>query len=211
MKKTRLACIMLGVLILVGVMMSGVAMAQMSKESIKCETLWWYDNEHYYCQQKEFSEMYMYEGLHVFKTKAECEEALRNSIPDYENFPIKYYDSFDKDKDGNPELVIRQYIREIQKEELEAQQKPIKTFYDSVATLGRPSFGGEEILAWIPSGKLYFSTDEVTDVLKAEGMDCNYKHIRYAIKENGQWRLVDEQIYIAKAAEILKSVNSTKT
>lgn len=43
---------------------------------IDCNNLWWYDNEHRYCQQKEFCGMYMYFGLYTFETKEECETAL---------------------------------------------------------------------------------------------------------------------------------------
>ncbi len=42
----------------------------------KCQTLWWYDNEHRFCQQKRFCGQYMYPGLHTFKTKEECEASL---------------------------------------------------------------------------------------------------------------------------------------
>jgi hypothetical protein len=41
-----------------------------------CETLWWYDNDHQYCQQKKFCGAYIYLGLHTFKTEAECKTAL---------------------------------------------------------------------------------------------------------------------------------------
>ena len=41
-----------------------------------CKNLWWFDNEHKYCQQKEFCGVYMYLGLRTFGTKEECESAL---------------------------------------------------------------------------------------------------------------------------------------
>ena len=41
-----------------------------------CQMLWWYDNEHRYCQQKQFCGAYMYLGLYTFKTKEECEASL---------------------------------------------------------------------------------------------------------------------------------------
>lgn len=40
---------------------------------LECQTLWWYDNDHQYCQQDEFCELDMYEGFHVFGTKEKCE------------------------------------------------------------------------------------------------------------------------------------------
>jgi len=43
---------------------------------ITCQTLWWYDNDHRYCQQKQFCGAYMYLGLYTFKTKEECEASL---------------------------------------------------------------------------------------------------------------------------------------
>ena len=41
-----------------------------------CKWLWWYDNDHRYCQYDEFCGMYMYQGLYTFETKAECEDSL---------------------------------------------------------------------------------------------------------------------------------------
>ena len=41
-----------------------------------CEWLWWYDDDHQYCQYDEFCGMYMYKGLYVFETKEECEKSL---------------------------------------------------------------------------------------------------------------------------------------
>ena len=41
-----------------------------------CKTLWWYDNNTQYCQQKQFCGAYMYLGLRTFTTKAECEADL---------------------------------------------------------------------------------------------------------------------------------------
>lgn len=41
-------------------------------KNAKCTKLWWYDNDHGYCQQKEFCGMYMYKGLYTFKVKEEC-------------------------------------------------------------------------------------------------------------------------------------------
>ena len=42
----------------------------------ECQTLWWYDNSHRVCSQKEFCGAYMYQGLRTFKTKADCEKGL---------------------------------------------------------------------------------------------------------------------------------------
>jgi len=43
----------------------------------ECKNLWWFDNEHKYCQQKEFCGLYMYLGLRTFETKEECEADLQ--------------------------------------------------------------------------------------------------------------------------------------
>jgi len=41
-----------------------------------CQMIWWNDNDHKYCQQKEFCGTYMYLGLHTFVTKEQCEADL---------------------------------------------------------------------------------------------------------------------------------------
>ena len=50
-----------------------------SKEKIiaGCELLWWFDDLSLNCQQKQFCGSFMYKGLRTFKTKEECEKALR--------------------------------------------------------------------------------------------------------------------------------------
>lgn len=45
----------------------------------KCQTLWWFDNQHSYCQQKSFCGAYMYYGLRTFATEAECRANLPNA------------------------------------------------------------------------------------------------------------------------------------
>lgn len=42
-----------------------------------CNNLWWFDNEHNYCQQKSFCGAFMYLGLRTFETKEKCEAALQ--------------------------------------------------------------------------------------------------------------------------------------
>ncbi len=42
-----------------------------------CKELWWYDNDHRFCQKKKFCGLYMYLGLRTFPTKAECEASLQ--------------------------------------------------------------------------------------------------------------------------------------
>lgn len=42
----------------------------------RCETLWWFDNDHLTCSQKQFCGNYMYQGLRTFQTEAECKTAL---------------------------------------------------------------------------------------------------------------------------------------
>ncbi len=206
MKKMRLACIILGVLLLVGTM-SGVAMAQMSKESIKCETLWWYDNEHYYPQQKEFCGMYMCEGLHTFKTEAECEEALRNSIPDYENFPYLYQYSIDRDKDGEVELVTKSYIRKIERKDLTDKLFIVTT--KDIITVEEAPASKIKLLVWIP--EISITVDKTTGTPDLKSIDPEYIRsiTRYAIEENGKWRFIDEQTHIAKEKELMKSLGFT--
>lgn len=41
-----------------------------------CQTLWWFDNNHKFCQQGKWCGAYMYLGLRTFDTKTECESAL---------------------------------------------------------------------------------------------------------------------------------------
>ena len=41
------------------------------------ELLWWFDDKTLKCQQKRFSGVYMYHGLRTFKTRKECQVALR--------------------------------------------------------------------------------------------------------------------------------------
>jgi hypothetical protein len=41
-----------------------------------CQTLWWFDNTHRTCAQKQFCGTYMYQGLNTFQTKTECEVDL---------------------------------------------------------------------------------------------------------------------------------------
>ncbi|HJX05516.1 MAG TPA: hypothetical protein VJ461_02310, partial [Candidatus Nanoarchaeia archaeon] len=44
-----------------------------------CELLWWFDNEHRECSQKDFCGLYMYQGLQTFETKESCLAALGSS------------------------------------------------------------------------------------------------------------------------------------
>jgi len=41
-----------------------------------CQTLWWYNNDHQYCQQSQFCGDFMYAGLYTFKTETECKTSL---------------------------------------------------------------------------------------------------------------------------------------
>ena len=52
-----------------------------STESVaECNLLWWYDNEHKYCQQKKFCGAFMYLGLQTFKAQEECQSVLKNAL-----------------------------------------------------------------------------------------------------------------------------------
>jgi len=45
-----------------------------------CQNLWWYDNDHLYCQQKQFCGAYMYLGLHTFPTEEQCKADLGGPV-----------------------------------------------------------------------------------------------------------------------------------
>ncbi len=54
-----------------------------------CQNLWWYDDEHATCQEpKQFCGTYMYQGLEVFETKANCEQniTLKDEITDWKTY-----------------------------------------------------------------------------------------------------------------------------
>lgn len=59
---------------------SGICISS-SEPRIDCQIVWYYDDEHQYCQQGEFCGAYMYEGLHTFSTLEECEIEMP-PIPD---------------------------------------------------------------------------------------------------------------------------------
>jgi hypothetical protein len=46
----------------------------------ECHNLWWYDNTHRICGQKEFCAAYMYDGLKTFETKNACKKDLENML-----------------------------------------------------------------------------------------------------------------------------------
>lgn len=50
---------------------------QSCSDKLSCKNLWWFDNEHNYCQQKSFCGAFMYFGLRTFETKEECEAAIQ--------------------------------------------------------------------------------------------------------------------------------------
>jgi len=41
-----------------------------------CKNLWWFDEQHILCQQKEFCGLYAYRGLQIFDTKRDCQNAV---------------------------------------------------------------------------------------------------------------------------------------
>ena len=47
-----------------------------SEPESQCWNLWYLDNDHRFCQEREFCGMYMYLGLYTFGTKGECESVL---------------------------------------------------------------------------------------------------------------------------------------
>ncbi|MDP2947426.1 MAG: PepSY domain-containing protein [Nanoarchaeota archaeon] len=50
--------------------------------SLKCKSLYYFDNENKNCDLKKFCGMYMYHGLQVFGSKSQCEHSLNNSKPE---------------------------------------------------------------------------------------------------------------------------------
>ena len=52
------------------------SIASTTSTTLPCENLWWFDNDHPYCQNKTFCGAYMYLGLKTFETKEECEGNL---------------------------------------------------------------------------------------------------------------------------------------
>jgi len=48
----------------------------MRNKQLGCQTLWWFDNDHKFCQQGKKCGAYMYLGLRTFETKEECESSL---------------------------------------------------------------------------------------------------------------------------------------
>lgn len=52
------------------------ARESLRKERKGCRELWWFDENHRYCQKKTFCGLYMYRGLKTFNSKKGCEVAL---------------------------------------------------------------------------------------------------------------------------------------
>ncbi len=52
-----------------------------NKAVTPCNTLWYYDNDHKFCQQRSFCGAYMYLGLRTFSGKTECISNLGRSTP----------------------------------------------------------------------------------------------------------------------------------
>ncbi|MBU3923111.1 hypothetical protein KJ684_02695 [Patescibacteria group bacterium] len=60
----------------------------------ECNNLWWYDNEHNFCQEPEqFCGLYMYNGLETFKTKEECENSIasKDKFKDWKTYTNEEY------------------------------------------------------------------------------------------------------------------------
>ena len=53
-----------------------IKQAKINNPLNNCKSLWFYDNNHKYCQQKKFCGAYMYLGLRTFSTKEGCETSL---------------------------------------------------------------------------------------------------------------------------------------
>jgi hypothetical protein len=52
-----------------------------SASTITCNNLWWFDNTHYSCSQKQFCGSYTYSGLRTFNSQALCNEAIPRTTP----------------------------------------------------------------------------------------------------------------------------------
>jgi hypothetical protein len=48
-----------------------------------CQNLYWFDNTHKECSQKQFCGAFMYYGLQTFETKGECESALNGAKKEF--------------------------------------------------------------------------------------------------------------------------------
>jgi len=54
----------------------GTCSSEGQSTNAACKSMWWYDSNSSYCQQKQFCGLYMYLGLQTFGTKEECETSL---------------------------------------------------------------------------------------------------------------------------------------
>lgn len=54
----------------------GACIKKNDSNNPECKNLYWFDNEHQECSQKEFCGLYMYLGLQTFESKTQCEKAL---------------------------------------------------------------------------------------------------------------------------------------
>jgi len=50
--------------------------ARESNSNLQCQNLWWFDNDHQSCSQKQFCGAYMYADLQTFDSQDKCEAAL---------------------------------------------------------------------------------------------------------------------------------------
>lgn len=145
-------------------------------------------------------------GLSAVQTIEEPVQEETITIPDYENFPYKQHFTVDRDKDGEDELVIESYIGKIEIKDL--TDKLVSTTKDIITIIKVPS-SKVVLLTWIP--EISVDIDKATNMPDLKSIDPDHIRsiTRYAVKEGGQWKFVDEKTYAAKAEELMKSVGFT--
>jgi len=128
-------------------------------------------------------------------------------IPDYENFPFQEHYTIDRDNDGEADIVIEYYTRS-KITELRDEQTMVITLKD-VITIEKGSSSAIELLLWVP--EISIDIDKATNHPDLESLNLDHLRstMRYAVKENGQWRFVDEQIFRVKSIEFMKGVGLT--
>ncbi len=61
------------------------------EESLDCQELYWFDNQHLTCGYKQFCGDYVYQGLQTFETEAACAAALASQATDCSDYGSQYW------------------------------------------------------------------------------------------------------------------------
>lgn len=180
MKKIRIASIMLGVLILVG-MMSGVALAQVVEEPVQEETITIPDYENFPFKHHDF---------------------YKDDVVQYDQYYyIREFESTDK------RITMDTLMKDIIEgpSGYQGEQIALVTLKDVIiiteTTIGE-SFS-DTTLIWIPETSI--SVLEITSdyiVVKSVDWEDWKSTARFATKENGQWKFVDYETLQAKGEEL---------